>query len=261
MSFVDSHCHLTDSRFDQDLKFIIERSYEKGIHFFFQGGIEPNEWDKQLCLKQEISGLIPCFGLHPYWIAFQNLARCKQAFEYLKKRIDHTRAIGEIGLDYRFCQTEEQKERQIQFFILQVELAIEKKLPLVLHVVNTHNEVLNILSSFASLKGICHAFNGSFELAQRYLKHGILLSIGTSVQNVKNKKIRKTLQLLGETDFVLETDSPDQPALIRQGEINFPFYLDEIVKEVAKLRCVDEGRLKKQIFVNLENSLQHSFLG
>lgn len=161
MSFwIDSHCHIADSRFAAFLNPMIEEAKMRGISYFIQGGIGPEDWDRQLILAEKYKNQIGlCFGLHPYWVVDHSLQECEEALDLLALKVPQALLLGELGLDFRpriLKSTEESsessmetaKEKQISIFEMQLELALSVRKPFVLHLVQAHEEGLLILDLY-----------------------------------------------------------------------------------------------------------------
>ena len=150
MNFVDSHAHWSDLRITPDLisQMMANCDFNR-IGFIMQGGVDPEDWDRQIELKNQFPGRIGlCFGLHPYFIARSTHDDCEMAMDLLAKKISQAQALGETGLDLRsqFVANEFDRVRQINFFEQQIELAKSVSKPLVLHIVRAHEEAQKILT-------------------------------------------------------------------------------------------------------------------
>lgn len=133
------------------------------------------------------------------------------------------------------------KGEQLQYEIFEKQLAIAKdaSLPVILHVRKAHEEVLQQLKKIGVVGGTAHAFNGSLELAQRYINLGFKLGFGGMVTYEKSTKLRELVKQLPLESIVLETDAPDMSPSAHYGERNSPEYLPEIAQVIADLRDMD----------------------
>jgi TatD DNase family protein len=170
--------------------------------------------------------------------------------------------IGECGLDYfyfdkkfmgenRYAEIEEEKKRQRQIFIKQVEFAIKKDLPLVIHgrpaknSMDAYRDILDILEkstptpSFDKVRGLrghAHFFVGNLEIAKRFLDLGFLLSFdGPITFTTEYDEVIKFTPL---DRLMIETDSPYAAPAPYRGQINYPYYVVEIAKKIAELKVV-----------------------
>lgn len=214
--YADAHCHWTSPKVMSDLDSELKRCLEQGISLFGLGGLDPMEWEIQKELKAKYPlNFLTSFGLHPYFVSGHSDEECETALDLLSQLIHNCDSVGELGLDFRSSVTldnEDHQIRQIDFFVNQLELAQAFSKPVVLHIVRAHEKALEILDLFGtdSLKGIVHAYSGSFETAERYIKKGLLISIGGAVTFSKNKKVRQAVYKIPLEHLVIESDAPDQ---------------------------------------------------
>src|SRR6218665_1766740 len=101
-AWVDAHGHLADVRWQGQEERIISEARAKGIHFFMQGGVGPEDWQRQRELKNQYPAHIGlCFGLHPYWVIDHDEDHCEQALDLLAQTLPEALGLGEAGLDFR----------------------------------------------------------------------------------------------------------------------------------------------------------------
>lgn len=235
---VDAHVHLTDPRWKDDILQLISGWNRNGIEFFQMGGVDPREWQEQNKIKSHFPDLVGlCFGLHPWFIANSNEESCEEALNELSTQISSAQAVGEIGLDLRSQFIEgSSRERQIDYFRMQLELAQAAKKPCVLHLVRAAEEGLRVLQwvGLPEKKGMVHAFNGSKDIAQAYVKEGLLISVGAAVLWEKNKKLLSAIEHIPLEKLLIESDAPDQPP---PGETqNKPDVIFRVAQKVAEIK-------------------------
>ncbi len=242
--WADSHCHMADLRVQSCLSGWIDKAESLGIGYFLQGGVGPDDWDRQSELAKQFNDRIGlCFGLHPYWVADHSLSECEEAMDLLASRIDQAQALGETGLDFRPRITKDDescKEKQISLFEMQLELSKVCHRPLVLHIVQAHDEALKILDLWGLplQKGFVHSFNGSAQKAEEFLERGLLLSVGGPLVRADNQRLKQAVQIIPLEKLLIETDSPDQPPESFQGQLNPLSTLKEVAEEVARIKKV-----------------------
>ncbi len=258
--YVDSHCHLADQRIDAELW--ISKAKQLGIGLYLQGGVGPEDWQRQLELADKFSGVIPCFGLHPYFVAEHNEAEIELALDQLARAIKQARAVGEMGLDLRPHIAKNSQDLQTHAFISQIELALMIGKPMVLHVVQAFDETQNIFShwlpvfeSGSALRGIVHSFNGSWPQAQSYMMHGFGLSVGGPLLRPQNQKLKQAVAATPLDFLFLETDAPDQPPPQFSGQHNPAQSLLFVAEEVAKLKNISTQQVLDICSQNLRRLL------
>lgn len=224
MSHIDSHCHLDAPEFDVDRPEVAQRAIAAGVETLILPGVRIEDAEGPLL---ELPGMqvLKAVGLHPF---FDHPPDALMRLERVLRR-GGVVALGEIGLDRRHPTEPHLLEAQL-------ELGIDFDLPLILHVVHAHEPVLELLQERPQLRGVVHAFAGSWELAQRYLSLGFKLGFGGLVTRLDARKLHKTVANCPADGFVLETDSPDLPVFAKLGQRNEPSELVAVADAVSKLR-------------------------
>jgi TatD DNase family protein len=239
--YIDAHSHLTDPRSREHLGSWLQKARELNIQEFIQGGVDPQEWQRQKELAQIHQGIHCCFGLHPYFVAAHTIAENEQALDQLAREMKHAVALGELGLDFRdqFLgdNPEEERAKQIYFLEQQLELGAFSNKPFVFHFVQAFEESVRVLELFdGPLRGIVHGFNGSFEKAQAYLDLGLTISVGGPLARAKNQKLKEAVKKIPMESLVIETDSPDQSSDAFKGHLNPPESLWTVAQTVSELK-------------------------
>jgi TatD DNase family protein len=237
--WIDAHCHLADERFNNQIDEVISEAERLGIHFFMQGGVGPEDWQRQRELSKKYPGKLGlCFGLHPYWVAAHDEDLCEIALDQLAPILPEALGIGEMGLDFRPNIMKDSRERQIGVFEQQLELAEATHKPMVLHLVQAHEESLRIMDVWGvpASKGLVHSFNGSWGKAQDFLKRGLYLSVGGPVVWEQNQKLHQVIKDMPLEFLLLESDSPDQPPPRFKQSLNQPASLWDVAVKIAELR-------------------------
>lgn len=233
MPLIDSHCHLDFSAFDDDRQEVLKRCSELGLTDIIVPGVTRESWPSLIETCADSAMMRPALGLHPMFMQSHqssDLAALEQAIE-----THHPVAVGEIGLDF-FLKGHD-KEAQTALFEAQINLAIQFKLPVLLHVRKAHDEVLKVLRKAKGLKGgIVHAFNGSMQQAEFYMQQGFLFGVGGAVTYPRAQKLQRLFTELPLSSIVLETDAPDMPLAGHQGERNSPEMIPQVLEKLAELR-------------------------
>jgi len=229
---IDSHCHLDFDVFDTDRDALLAEFKQHHIARVIVPGVTASRLDKLLSLVTTFPEIEYALGLHPMFMTDHQPADLDTLREYLEQH--QPVAIGEIGLD--FYHAEHDKESQINLFEQQLELAVSFDLPVILHVRKAHDVVLQLLKKHRVRGGIVHAFSGSEQQAQHYIKLGFLLGIGGTITYEKATRVRRLFSNLPLSAIALETDAPDMPLHGQAGQRNSPLSLVHIVSSLATLR-------------------------
>jgi len=237
--WIDAHCHLADDRLSSQLGEVMDEAERLGIVFYMQGGVGPEDWQRQRDLAARYPHRLGlCFGLHPYWVAAHDEDLCELALDQLAPILPEALGIGEMGLDFRPHIMKDSRIRQIDMFEKQLELAEATQKPMVLHLVQAHEDALKIMDIWGlpASKGMVHSFNGSWGKAQDFLKRGLYLSLGGPVVWPQNEKLHQVVRSMPLEFLLLESDSPDQPPPRFKQSLNHPASLWDVAGKIAELR-------------------------
>jgi len=229
---IDTHCHIDNEQFTEDREQVLDKCKQLGIKRIIVPGVTRSGWDNLLTLCQTHDELSPALGLHPMFISEHSPSDINDLDYYLKTH--DLVAIGEIGLDYYDKMLN--KEIQLDYFEQQLALAEKYKLPVILHVRKSHEAVINTLRKYKLVGGTVHAFSGSKEQAELYIKLGFKLGFGGVLTYPAAKKVRKVASEIPLTSIVLETDAPDMVVLKHKGERNSPEYIIDSLSALAEIR-------------------------
>lgn len=158
--------------------------------------------------------------------------------------------LGESGLDFNIASS---KDIQLESLRIHLAVSAEKNLPVILHSVKAHAELIKAIKQFPGCRGVIHAFTGSYEIAAQYGQLGFALGVGGTITYERAKKTRDAIRRMPMTSLVLETDAPDMPLSGQQGHRNSPEYLPKIAQQLADLKSCSVSEIAEQ---TTKNSLQ-----
>ena len=242
LCITDAHCHLDFPVFDAERALLLDQARALGVKRFILPATQAIYWPRLLDLAQQHQDCWVCLGLHPYWMATHqqsDLQALDQLIQAQKSRTPATRlvAIGEIGIDLSTPALQAQEARQWSFLDAQLALAKRYDLPVVLHVRQALDRVIQRLRRAALPRaGLIHAFSGSVQQAQQLVDLGFSLGLGGALTYPRAQKLRRVATTLPASAFLLETDSPDMPLCGFQGQINTPAQLVRVLDCWATLR-------------------------
>ncbi len=250
--WIDTHCHLDAHEFGAGSLDVARRAGEGGVSMIVIPAIERGNFDvvAQLAAQAHVQSKNASYalGIHPIYVpqaSDEDLVALRAAVE---RAMDDPRfvAIGEIGLDFfipMLCEPA-MREKQERFFREQLRIARDFDLPVLTHVRRSQDQVLKHLRQVRPAGGIAHAFNGSFQQAETYIKLGFHLGFGGAMTFTRALQIRRLASELPLEALVLETDAPDiSPSWIHPGR-NSPEQLPAIGAALAQLRGMDEAALR-----------------
>jgi TatD DNase family protein len=253
--WVDAHSHLSDPRMP-DPAGALRAARAQGIVFFLQGGVGPEDWSRQKELARSEPGILPVFGLHPYWIADHSEAECEAALDLLARELPQALALGETGLDFRPKIVKDSADRQVRCFEAQLEMAEMAKKPVVLHVVRAFDEALRVLDLFGTrTRGFVHAFTGSAAQAEAYLERGYLISVGGPLCRPDSTRLAQAVAAIPMESLLVETDSPDQPPPGIAEENNTPETILRVADRIAEIKRLSRAQVLDNSRRNLRKLL------
>jgi TatD DNase family protein len=232
MKLVDSHCHLDFPDFDDDRVGILKDCAELGIETIIVPAVTADTWPRLLTACESSTMLHHALGLHPMFMDEHKAEHIPQLHQLISK--SNPVAVGEIGLDF-FVEGHD-KQAQIDLFEQQLTIAKYYDLPVILHIRKAYDHALILLKKHNITKGIVHAFSGSEQQAQLFIKHGFLLGVGGVITYDKATKIRRLFSQLPLNHIVLETDAPDMPLHDSDLNRNSPTQIPRILTALADIR-------------------------
>ena len=234
---IDSHCHLDAHEFDADRDAVILAARAAGVSAIVIPSIETKNFAavRDCCTRHP--RCFPAYGIDPLYIDQADETDFSTLREWLSKesigRCPPV-ALGEIGLDYFVPGFD--AARQEHFFIEQLKIASDFDLPVLLHVRRSLDHVLKYLRRISVRGGIAHAFNGSRQQADEFIRLGFRLGFGGAMTYPGSTRIRKLASTLPINAIVLETDAPDMAPCWLAGERNTPLELIRIARTFSELR-------------------------
>lgn len=231
MRVIDSHCHLDFTELRPWLQTSLAQARAAGVDTWLVPGVTAATWQSLLEFCQQQPGAYPALGLHPYFIAEHRPQDVVWLAQLLKQQAPL--AVGEIGLDK--CIEPLHWQWQLQLCEQQLRLAEQAGLPVILHVRKAHQEMQALLKQVGfSHGGIVHAFSGSAEQAEPYLRRGFKLGVGGALTYPRAQRLHRLVKALPDA-WVLETDAPSMPLMGYQGKPNLPHRILEVLQHIAQL--------------------------
>lgn len=249
---IDTHTHLYSEQFDNDRAEAIQRAIDKGVEQFFLPAIDSETHRKMLDLEAQYPDKIHAMmGLHPCSVQPESWEKELQLVRNYIDQRDFV-AIGEIGIDLYWDKST--LDIQVKAFEQQIDWAIEKDLPIVIHTRESFDETFEVLErkKHPKLRGIFHCFSGNLEQAQHAIDLNFILGIG-GVVTFKNGKIDQFLNQIPLDKIVLETDSPYLAPVPFRGKRNESAYLDLVAGKLVDVYKKDFAEINQ---VTTENALR-----
>ncbi|MEJ2372385.1 MAG: TatD family hydrolase [Sulfurimonas sp.] len=243
---IDTHIHLDDDRYNEDLEDVLDRAREGGVKRFIIPGADPQTLDKAINIAQKYEDVYFAVGVHPY-----DMDNYSEDIFHTYLTHEKCVAVGECGLDYfRLEGSEEekaaQKAKQKEVFTAQIKLAREYKKPLIVHIRDASNDSKTILleNNAGDVGGVLHCFNADEQLLV-LANEGFYFGIGGVLTFKNAKKLVNVLPKIPEDKLVIETDGPYLTPTPHRGQRNEPLYTQFVAQKMSELLEKDLKEVEK----------------
>lgn len=240
---IDTHSHIYSTEFIGDRDEVIQRAYSNDVRKIILPNIDSSSVKNMLDLVDTYPHIcIPLMGLHPTSVNNDYQEELQLVEYWLKKRKFY--GIGEIGIDLYWNTSF--LEEQTNAFRFQLELAHQYKLPVVIHVRDSFDEVYNVLvqEKDKNLTGVFHSFTGTYEQAQLIIELGFKIGVG-GIVTFKKSGLDQIISKIDPSHLILETDSPYLTPVPFRGKRNESSYLVYIAQKIADLHQMTVGDIAK----------------
>lgn len=228
----DTHAHIDDRAFDPDRERLLEALPQKGIGLLVNPGCTLASSRAACDLAREYPYIYAAVGSHPD-AADEVTEACLEEYRRLVRENPKVVAIGEIGLDYHYEDIP--REIQKRAFRMQLDLARELNLPVIVHEREAHEDGLNILRDYPEVTGVFHCFSGSAEMARQLVKKGWYVGF-TGVLTFKNaRRALEAAAAVPRDRVVIETDCPYMSPEPFRGQRNDPGRIYRMAQALAAL--------------------------
>lgn len=235
LRLIDTHVHLDDTQFAEDTLDVLERARSAGVTRVVNIGYRPEVWSTTLALADACPIVSYALGVHPHHAGEWNRDTEARLLHLLDDR--EPVAIGEIGLDYVRNLTPPDVQRHV--FLRQIEIALDRNLPIVIHQRGSEGDVLSILRDAPwALRCVLHSFEGTSELAEFAVERDYTIGVGGLMTRSKSENLRTVLRAVPLNKMMIETDSPYLvPASIKSRR-NEPANVRIVAERLAELKGV-----------------------
>lgn len=231
---IDTHCHLTDEKFS-DVKTIIAEAKNAGVEKIFVPAASIEDSRRAVMLAEQES-LYAMIGVHPEEIeTVKNTGQMITELEEMAKKSKRVIGIGEIGLDFYWDKEKKTKEKQIEIFVAQLELAVRLDLPVVIHMREAEEEMEEILDKLERLpRGEFHCFAGGEKFLEKILNLGFYIGFDGNITFKSAENLRYLVKKVPLNRLLLETDSPYLAPEPVRGTVNKPSNVKIVATAVAQ---------------------------
>ena len=239
---IDTHSHLFDEAFQEDLEECLKRCKEAHVNKIVLVGFS-KKTNQQ---AQEYSKKYPIFyataGLHPSEADSNYVQALAELEDFIQEHKVY--AIGECGLDYHYGKNNVEEQKKL--FRGQIELSIKYHLPLIIHMRDATQDTYELIKEYAGkVFGVMHCYSGSYEMALEFIKLGFYISLGGPVTFKNAKESKRIASLIDLQHLLVETDCPYLAPTPYRGTRNESSYVQYVVQEIAELRNMQKEDVEK----------------
>ena len=252
---LDSHAHYYDSRFEQELggaDALLSSLFQSELAAIINIGTDPE--NSRLVVKEAAKWpqMYATVGIHPG--DGQRLPDIDAALAEIEAMLPHAKekkivAIGEIGLDYHYDDTD--REKQLYFFEKQLEMAEKWGLPVVVHDREAHGDCFEAICRHPKVTGVFHSYSGSAEMAKDLCRRGWYISFSGTVTFKNAPKVREAVAAVPLDRLLTETDAPYLAPVPFRGKLNHSGYMRYTADAMAEVKGID---LDEMIRMTRENA-------
>ncbi len=233
---IDTHTHLDNAKFYDDVDEVISRAIEDGVEAFIIPGADLDDLPRAVMLSEKYENIFFAVGVHPYDIDNFDI-------NIMEQYVNHPKcvAVGECGLDYyRLPDNKEEKEanilKQKEVFVSQIEFAKRVKKPLIVHIrdASCDSKTVLIENDASEVGGVLHCYNADEQLIS-LAKQNFYFGIGGVVTFKNAKKLINVFPKIPQDKLLLETDAPYLTPHPYRGERNEPKFTTHVSRKVAEL--------------------------
>ena len=229
----DTHAHMDDRAFDADREELLLSLADRGTALVMNPGCSLASSYNAVALANRYDWIYAAVGSHPD-VADEVNETVLEEYRRLCKLNPKVKAIGEVGLDYHYEDIP--RELQLRAFRMQLELARELDLPVIVHERDAHEDGMALVKEFSDVTGVFHCYSGSAEMARQLVDLGWYIGF-TGVLTFKNaRKAVETAASIPIDRIVLETDCPYMAPEPYRGKRNDPGYLFRMAEKLAEIR-------------------------
>jgi TatD DNase family protein len=253
---IDSHCHLFDTRYDKCVKDLVAECVSDGIVKVINIGTHLEESKKYLPTLDQYPEVYTTVGVYPHEEKAkpldQIISELKEVLHSAKKVV----GIGECGIDLSVWENERNEQDQLELFEAQIELALENKLPVVIHNRNGDDQIIELVKKFSgggrNLTGVVHGTPSSrtWATVKKFLDLGLYVSFAGNVTYPNTPNLAEIVKKVPLDRFLLETDAPYLPPQGHRGEVCYPKYVKMTANKVSALRGLPFEEISEYSYKN-----------
>jgi TatD DNase family protein len=244
---IDTHAHIHFDSFRDDIDGVLDRAHEVGVEKLLTVGVNDTDSAQAVAVARAYDNVWSTVGLHPH-----DADRGYEALEEITRlsELDTVVGIGECGLDYFKSETDpEDQARALRF---QIELGLERDLPMIFHVRDAFDDFFTILDEYEGVRGLVHCFTAGVPELEGALDRGLHIALNGIMTFTKEERQLEAARRVPLDRLVLETDSPFLAPVPKRGQPNEPAYIAHTAAFLAGLRGESLTELERATSANSE---------
>jgi TatD DNase family protein len=251
LTWIDTHAHLDDERFNPDLPAVLERAAQAGVQTIITIGIDRVSSETAVALASHWPGVFAAVGIHPNHVADAAPSDWDQV-AHLARSASRVVAVGETGMDRHWNRTP--LPMQTSFFRQHLALARQLNRPVIIHCREAEDDVLEVLRSefaqYGPIRGVMHSFSGNSGFAQECLRLGLMISFAGTLTYKSAEALRVVAAEIPDNRLLIETDCPYLAPVPHRGKRNEPSFVPATAAVLAAARKQSLEALARQTSEN-----------
>jgi TatD DNase family protein len=249
MKLIDAHVHLSDAEYAGHIDELVTDAKNAGVTALVTNSMDLQTCQNDVKLAEKYPDFVyPALGIHPWNVNVVEDKELEETIDFIQKQKGIVKAIGEIGLDYKY---ETIWEKQTMVFDKMLRLAEMLELPVIIHSRGTTDKIVEMLPSYRLKRVLLHWFSHPMSALSKALDNGYFITEGPPV--TYSPGIREVVDKTPITNLLTETDGPvtywKQPF---NGQLTKPSYIRNVVEAVAEIKKMQVEEVAQQIIRNFE---------
>lgn len=252
---IDTHCHLASKKYPKPIDEIIKSAKDKGVTKFITIGTSLASNLENQKTAEKFDGVFYTAGIYPHEDMNLSIDAIENIFRKQLQNMPNIIGIGECGIDITDRPNQRSIEDQIKLFEMQIKIAKELKLPLIIHNRNADEQIIKILKKHKGkdLKGVAHTFTSNWETGKKLIKLGFYISFSGIITFNNVDDILDTVKKVPNDKFLIETDAPWLAPAPYRGKINKPEYVTITAQKIAETKKLPLKEIEVYSYENAHN--------